>query len=153
MARRVSIVLCIGVLALFLASCGQTYELQSITLSPVSPNLEGIGASQQLTVTAHYSNTKTQDVSVKSTYAISSSPGGPAPASALAVNPSGIVQAVNAACTWTATLGGDGKTYAYSTTAYEVTAMYSGLTTKAFVSVASASGCYDGQAFPAPPIK
>jgi hypothetical protein len=153
MARRVSIVLFIGVLALFLASCGQTYELQSITLSPVSPNLEGIGASQQLTVIAHYSNTKTQEVSVKSTYVISSAPGGLAPMSALAVNTSGIVQAVGAACTWTDAVGGDGKTYVYATSAYEVTAMYSGLTTKVFVSVASAAGCYDGQAFPAPPLK
>ena len=72
--------------------------------------------------------------------------------SALTVNPSGILQAVDAACTWTAVLGGDGKTYAYSTTAYKVTATYSGFTTDAFVSIASAAACYDGQAFPAPPV-
>jgi hypothetical protein len=152
MLRRALVVLGFGFMTVFMASCGSSNELQSITLSPVSPNLEGIGGSKALVVTAHYSNTKTEDVTVRSTYAITSAPGGRAPMGAVTVSASGILQVVESACTWTATLGPDGKTYVYSTTAYTVVATYSGFTSTAFVAAASAGNCFDGQEFPAPPV-
>jgi hypothetical protein len=153
MVRRVLIVLCIGIMITFMANCGQTYTLQSITVTPASPNIEGIGSSQALVVTANYSNSKTEDVTTKSTYQLGPSTHADAPLTAMNVNASGIVKAINAACTWTATLNPDGATYGYTTNPYLVTATYSGFTTQAFVSVDSAGGCYDGLGFPAPTPK
>jgi hypothetical protein len=150
MVRRALIVLCVGFMCIFAASCGQSYDLQSITVAPSSPNVEGIGGTQALVVTAQYSNTKTAVVTVSTTYDRSNLP----PAT-VTLSQSGILEAVGAACTWHAMPTNAGDTqFDYSTDPYPVTASYSenGITKtfQVFVSVASAAGCYDGQAFLAP---
>lgn len=156
MVRRALILLCSGFMAVFMASCGQTYELQSITVSPSQPNIEGINTPQALTVTAHFSNTKTEDVTAKSVYQISQAtaldPDAHTPLEALTVNKSGIVETTSVpACTWTDALSPDGKTYSYwITSPYIVTITYAGFTTTSSVSVASRAGCYDGIGFKAP---
>jgi hypothetical protein len=134
-----------GLMTAFMASCGQTYELQSITVDPPSPSIEGIGSSQALTITAHYSNTKTEDVTVKSTYQLGASADVNAPLSAVIVNKSGLVKAVGGACTWVAEPSDpptDSK-FLYGTSPYPVTVTYSGFTTTAFISVNSLAGCFD----------
>jgi hypothetical protein len=145
MVRRALIVLFFGLMTTFMASCGQTYKLQSITVAPASPNIEGIGSSQQLTVTAHYSNTKTQDVTNQSTYQIGASSDINAPMNAVMANNSGIVKVVDGACTWVAepTDPPTDSKFLYGTSPYTVTITYSGFTTTAFVSVNSLAGCFD----------
>jgi hypothetical protein len=145
MVRRVLFVLFCGLLTVFMASCGQTYELQSITIDPASPNIEGIGTSQAFTVTAHYSNTKTQDVTAKSSFQVGASSDVNAPMTALMVNGSGIAKAVGGACTWVAepTDSPINSKFAFGTSPYTVTATYSGFTAVAFVSVNSLAGCFD----------
>jgi hypothetical protein len=151
MVRRALIVLCVGLMTIFLANCGQTYELESITISPdTGYNLEGLGKSGQLTVTAHYSNTKTEDVTSKSTYEVLGSLDPRAPLGAVTVNNSGLVQ--NSAnlpiCTWYATPAGSG--FGYTTQPYTVTVTYSGHMAQAPISVDSVGGCYDGITYLAP---
>jgi hypothetical protein len=156
MVRRALILLCFGFMTVFMASCGQTYELQSITVTPAQPNIEGINTSQALTVMAHYSNTKSEDVTVKSTYQIGqatalSDPD--TPLGAVSVSKSGIVEtsATVPACTWDYALNSDGKTYSYwITSPYVVTITYAGFTTTSSVSVDSLAGCYDGIGYKAP---
>ncbi len=162
MVQRVITVLCVGVMSVFMASCGQSYSLQSITVAPSSPNIEGIGNTQALTVTAHFSNTKTEDVTGKSTFEIGGSSNPRAPLDAVTVSKAGILQAVIspttgvAACTWHATPTGTSSstssntTFEYSTDPYPVTITYSGFTATAYLSVAAASSCYDGITYKAP---
>ena len=156
MVQRAWMMLCVCGLALLMAGCGQTYELQSITVAAkstgtASTNLEGIGAEDSFIVTAHYSNTKTEDVTTKATFQLGSSTDVNAPLTAVSLDKSGIIKAVNAACTWHATPT-DVKltTFAYSTEPYTLTVSFGGFTSQAFVSVASAAGCYDGQTYTAP---
>ncbi len=157
MVRRALILLCFGLMTVFMASCGQTYQLQSISVTPAQPNIEGINSPSpglQLVVTAHYSNTKTEDVTVNSTFQLGASSDPDAPLSALTVNKSGVVQTTSVpACTWGYKLNPDGSTYSYwITSPYVVTVTYSGFTTTSAVSVASrAPGCYDGIGLLAPP--
>lgn len=161
MLRRVLTVLCIGFVCFFAASCGQSFDLESITATPTSPNIEGIGSTQQLTVTASFTNQKTSDVTTRATYQVGASADPNAPLDALTLNNSGLLQAVVSptqqigSCTWHAqptdnTL----TTYNYSTQPYDVTVTFTQngvtATTHAYVSVDSAAGCYDGQGFPAP---
>jgi hypothetical protein len=153
MARRALLVLCLGLMTLILASCGQTYELQSISISPdTGYNLEGVGKSGQLTITAHYSNSKTADVTTKSTFQISGSLDPRAPLGAVAVNESGLVQnsANIGVCTWYAEPSASGATntsFGYFTNPYTVTVTYSGHTAQAPVSVDSVADCYDGTTY------
>ena len=108
MVRRALIVLCIGVIAACMASCGQTYKLDSITIAPAAgyilTNAEPQGA---LVVTANYSNTKTAVVTVDSKYEIGASAlnSTTAPLNAVSVNNSGVVTASGTipACTYSAT--------------------------------------------------
>jgi hypothetical protein len=148
MVQRAMVLLCVCSLAVFMLGCGQTYELQSITVSPTTANLEGYNATQVLTVTAHYSNTKTQDVTANSTYQVSQATAGSdpnTPNGAVTVNNSGIVETSNSiwACTWRATQVGTSYTYGV-TSPYIVTVKYSGFTTSTAVAVASGPSCYDG---------
>jgi hypothetical protein len=164
MLRRAFILLCVGLLMVMLASCGQTYKLMSITVTTTPAgattpsasawgNIEGIGNTATLAVTAHYSNTKTEDVTVKSTFEVGDSTDPRAPTGALTVNVSGIAKAVdpNGTCTWYAepTNSAD-TTFAYDTKPYVVTVTYSGFTTTAYVSVDSVVDCYDGITYTAP---
>ena len=133
-------IFCAGLL--LWSGCGQTYSLQSITMAPPSPNLSGIGASQQFTVTAHYSNGKTEDITTKVAFVLS--PSALAPLSAETISASGIVQNVVGACTWTAVANPAPATgYTYGTDPYTLTATYSGFTAESFVSVASLADCWN----------
>lgn len=163
MVRRAWIVLFVGFMTVFMASCGQTYKLLSISVTPgalgatgsSAINLEGIGTFQALTVTATYSNTKTQVVTLKSAYQVGASADVNAPLSALIVNQTGVVKAVDGACTWVAepTNPPTNTTFGYGTAPYTTTITYTEngvtATTTAFVSVNSLAGCYD-PANPAP---
>lgn len=146
MVRRVLVILCFGFMTLFMASCGQTYELQSITIAPSQPNIDGISTPLAVTVTAHYSNGKTEDATTKASYQVSSSDPADVPLAGLAVNKSGILSTTTVpVCTWTWTLNADGSTFSYALVKpYTLTATYSGFTATAVVGVASASPCYDG---------
>ena len=69
MVPRVLTALGAGFMAVLMASCGQTYKLDSITVAPATGyNLVSPGQTGALTVTATYSNTKTNDVTANSSY-------------------------------------------------------------------------------------
>lgn len=162
MVRRALVVLCFAFTTVFMASCGQTYHLVSISATPSTGyNLEVPGQTGAITVTATYSNTKTNVVTVSSKYQIAASSNPSAPLSvngvpALTVNQSGVVQASGSAgvCTWTAAIPTGSTTYAYTSAPYTVNVTYtdSGVTVSSSVpiSVATAANCYDGQAYPHP---
>jgi hypothetical protein len=116
MVRRVLIVLSFGLMTMFMASCGQTYKLLSISVTPGTPSasgnqqitLLGIGAFQQLTVTAKFSNGKTQDVTVDphTTYQLNASgmpadlnPAVAVPMQNVSLSQSGKVTVLSKACT------------------------------------------------------
>lgn len=157
MVRRAMLVLCFALLTVFMASCGQTYELQSISVVAIPAgattstsaiaDLEGIGSTANLVVTAHYSNTKTEVVTVKANWNGTSAPSPTgvkldAPVGAVTVNQSGLASVVDPACTWVATASG--TSYTYTPYYYTVTVTYSGYTTYAYIAVDSETGCYDG---------
>jgi hypothetical protein len=127
--------------ALLLVSCGQTYELASIELTPTSPNIVGIGGTQQFVVTARYTNTKSEDVTLKSTFTIAA-PNGTilvVPPSALNMSPAGMMEVIQGACTWTKS--GTTTDPVYGTTPYVLKATFDKHDAIAFVSVASIAGC------------
>lgn len=132
-----SLIAC-GLIAITLSGCGDTYELQSISLAPTHPNVVGIGGTAQFTVTAHYSNNKTADVTRKATYQITASP--KAPLSAVKIDANGWVEAIDGACTWTCT--GTAPNYEYGTDPYILNVSFEGKTVQGFISVASIAGCY-----------
>lgn len=153
--RRALAVVCLCVLCVFLANCGQSFDLQSIDVSPASPNLEGIGSSQTFTVTAHFSNTKSADVTQRATFVmgkdLDTSTIDPIASGILTLNQN-VVQNVLPGCTWTSTSNGSGG-YNYGTNPFVLTVTYTdnGVTkqAQAFVSVASTAipACYDGQSY------
>lgn len=153
MVRRALIVLCLGFMTVILASCGQTYELQSITIAPdTGYNLEGLAKSGQLTVTAHYSNSKTEDITAKSTYQVGASTDPRAPLGAVTVNNSGLVQnsANIGVCTWYAepnSASATNTSFGYFINPYTVTVTFSGHTAQTQISVDSVADCYDGTTY------
>jgi hypothetical protein len=162
MVQRALVLLCVGCMAVFMSSCGQTYELQSITVASTltgvpTTNLEGIGASDSFIVTAHYSNTKSEVVTVHSNFQLGSSTDALAPLDAVTLSRSGVAQAVISpskgvgACTWHATPTNSTDTlFGYTTEPYPVTVTYQGFSATGYINVASAGACYDGQEFIAP---
>jgi hypothetical protein len=170
MVRRALVVLCLGLMTILLANCGQTYELQSLTVTATAAstggttsasaaaNIEGIGNTATLAVTAHYSNSKTEDVTVNSIYQVDASTDPRAPLTDLTVSKSGIAKAVNpnGTCTWYAEPTSSANTaYSYGTQPYPVTVTYTEngvtATTMAYISVDSAAtDCYDGITYTAP---
>jgi hypothetical protein len=170
MVRRALLVLCLGLMTVLLASCGQTYELQSISVTPGTLdsagnsqiNLVGDGAFQQLTVTAKYSNTKTKDVTVHSSYQLNASKMGDAsdgrsiaPLTSVAVNNSGMVNVLDYACTWDTEPTSSADTAWYYTIApYQVKVTYTenGVTATALMDVTvvnlnNGGYCFDGTDF------
>jgi hypothetical protein len=153
MLPRVLTALGAGFMAVLMASCGQTYKLDSITVAPATGyNLVSPGQTGPLTVTATYSNTKTNDVTANSSYELGASPapGDAAPLSingvpTVTVNKSGVVTASSSVgvCTWVATTTGTTTTYA--TYPYPVTITYAEngvtVTASAPISVATLAGC------------
>ncbi len=117
MGRRTLMVFGLGFMTLLLASCGQTYEVQSITVTDAdSFTLTSLGVGDPLTVTANYSNSKTAIVTTKSQYngvEGSNNPVvGAAPNGAVTVNNSGIVEDSSVqACTYAPTASGTPTTY------------------------------------------
>jgi len=159
MGRRALVVLGLVFMTVLLASCGQSYQLMSITVTPgaldaagnASIALDGVGAFQQLTVTAKYSNQKTQDVTLLSSYQVGASAMGEkiAPLESLTVNKSGQVNLVNYACTWdTEPTNAAATNWSYYTAPYTVTVKYTdnGHTATALLNVSAANlvYCYDG---------
>jgi hypothetical protein len=147
MVRRVLGVLCLGITVLFMSSCGQTYKVQSIAVTPAAGYiLLNSAPTGQLTVTATFSNTKTEDVTLSSTYPVGGSgnpTAGAAPLNAVTVSESGLVEASGTipACTYVPATSGTGFTsYPYTVT---VTYTNNGVTVHQPVSinVATAPGC------------
>jgi hypothetical protein len=101
-------------------------------------------------VTANYSNTKTNIVTVHSSYQIGASraPGGAAPLDAVSVDNSGVVSASSSifSCTWVSTTSG--TTTTYGTYPYPVTVTYTenGVTVQASapISMATVANCAYG---------
>lgn len=109
MLRRVLAGLCVGFMCIFAASCGQTYQLQSITVTDADDfNLSSLSEpNDPLTVTAHFSNTKTSVVTTSASYnGVTGSTAPNAPNGAVTVNDSGIVELKSQACTWAIPEGG-----------------------------------------------
>jgi hypothetical protein len=151
MARRALAVLCFGILSLFMASCGQTYHLDSITVSPKSFYLEGPNAptpleSQPLTVTGNYSNTKTEIVTTGSTYQVDQATGMSdpnTPTGAVFVNgTSGVVEVSPRILACTFKLNSTGTGYV-TTSPYVVTVTYQGQQDTAAVYVDTMPNCHD----------
>lgn len=148
MVRRALIVLCVGSMTIFLANCGQTYKLVSISVSPAAGyNLTNAAPQGALMVTANYSNSKTGDVTSKSSYEIiasslqsSTAPSSVGGVATITVNGSGLVTANAAApaCTWSATTPPQPSPYQV-----EVSFTDNGVTATALVpiNVATAAGC------------
>jgi hypothetical protein len=133
----------IGIIALvaLLCGCGQTYELVSIEISPSHPNVVGIGGMKQIAVLARYSNTKTTDVTHRSTYTITAPTGTTliVPPTAVTISPAGMLEVVQGACTWTKS--GTTEEPIYGTTPYTLKASFDHQEAIGFVSVASIAGC------------
>lgn len=143
MRKNIFLLVACGVLAFALSGCGDSYELQSISIDPTHPNVVGIGGTAQFTVTAHYSNNKTSDVTRRSTFQIAAPTGGTAfaPLSAVTINANGLVEALNpGACTWV--VSGTSPDWQYATDPYVLTVSFSGKTVEGYISVASIGGCY-----------
>lgn len=148
MSKKILVLFGTVLLVMLLASCGQTYELQSIEVEPTSPNMIGIGGTQQFTVTAHYSNTKSTDISHRATYTITPPPFAPAGyavmPNAVTISPTGFGEVVQGACTWSSSSTTDAKgnvTTVFGTTPYTLTVSFEGKQAVSFVSVASIAGC------------
>jgi hypothetical protein len=141
--KKILTLIACGVLAFAFSGCGDSYELQSISIDPTHPNVVGIGGTQQFTVTAHYSNNKTSDVTRRATFQISAPSGGGsfAPLSAVTINANGLVEALNpGACTWM--VSGTSPNWLYGTDPYILTVSFGGKTVEGYISVASIAGCY-----------
>ncbi len=157
MVRRALILSCVGVMAVCLASCGQTYKLDSITIAPAAGyNLTSASPQGALVVTANYSNTKTAVVTVNSTYEILASPliTTTAPSSVggvptVSIDKSGNVtaSATATACTWVATTSGGTTTYVSYPFSAQATYTDDGVTATATapINVATAPGCVTQQ--------
>jgi len=147
----IALICCVALVG-SVSGCGGN-ELQSLTLTisstSSSTNLAGIGDSLQLQVLAHYSNTSILDETTHSTYTIAPPNPAPvgsatfvAPAGAVTVNASGIVQDVQGACTWTnAPIIPPATTAIAGTNPYIVSVTYGGMTATQFVSVSSIVNC------------
>lgn len=127
-------------LSFFLTGCGGA-TLQSVEITPTSASLVGIGATQQFSVTATYSNGRQLDVTLHSTYTVATpNPLGPVtPDNAIVMNATGMGQSVLGACTWVAS--GTSTAQTFGTSPYVLTATFDGLSGTSFVSVASLVGC------------
>jgi hypothetical protein len=138
---RALLISLLAVLCGFMPGCGQQMELIAVEVTPTSPNIVGIGGTEQFQVMAKYNNTESGDVTVKATYQIDPPDGlvPLAPPQALSINARGLMKAVDAACTWTKS-GTDEKPV-YGTSPYKLTVTFEGKQAVAFVSVASLAGC------------
>ena len=133
MIRRALLLVWILCMAVFMSSCGQTYKLVSISASPSTGcTLTSQGQTCQLAITALYSNSKTADVTLKSSYSIGQSPLFNANVNTVNPNPEmpigndgpGVIQALTtvAGCSYAGT--SSGGTTTYQAAPYTVTVTY-----------------------------
>ena len=122
---------------LVISGCGAK-DLQSIQVTPTNVDLTTLGASQQFSVMANYSNNSSFNVANQVTYTVTS----PATnvANAVTVSGTGLAENVIATCTWQPTFDSTGKQAGFSSTPYVVTVTFDGQTATAFINVAS-TGC------------
>ena len=74
MLRRALAGLCVGFMCIFAASCGQTYKVVSVNVTPAAGYiLTTASPTGQLAAVATFSNTKTSDVTLSSNYIIEES--------------------------------------------------------------------------------
>lgn len=146
-------------IAVLMTSCGQTYHLQSIVLSPPSSSIEGISNYASFRVMAQNSNGKSEDVTTQAVFTLSAPSNLSASGQAYMLSnvklSQGIanqLQATGPVCTWTwiehKTVDSSGKatyTYDYGTTPMMMTATYRGMTSTGTVSINSQIGCYNPQ--------
>lgn len=145
-------------LAFFTTSCGQTYHLQSIVLSPPSTTIEGISNYATFKVVAQNSNGQTEDVTTRAVFSLSADSNVLTPAQlnyilanvTLRQGLANQVQVVGPVCTWSwqesvTTDGSGNKTYThvYGTQPLNITATFNGMTSSGTISINSATGCYD----------
>ena len=142
MVRRVLAGLCVGFMCIFGASCGQSYKLQSIAVTPSTGySFSDLGDTGALVVVASFSNTKSSVVTANSTYqvGVSTAPANAAPLGVITVDNSGLVvnSSTLVACTYDPV-----TSQAYP---YPVTVSYSnnGVTATKIVpiNVSTAPGC------------
>lgn len=126
---------------LFTLGCGGDLEVVAADVEPSSANLIGIGATQQIRVLAKFSDGReAQDVTVRSTFQIEPDPMAPyAPQGAITINASGLLMAMDGACTWTK--GGTEEDPTYGTNPYKLTATFENHQAVAFISIASIVNC------------
>jgi hypothetical protein len=167
MVRRAFVVLCFGLMTILMAGCGQSYKLLSLTVTPGTPSasgnqlitLLGIGGFQQLTVTAAFSNGKTQDVTVDphTTFQINASgmpaalnPAVAVPLTSISLSKSGKVTVLSEACTVdTEPVPGSGDTaWTYFGYPYKAQVSYTEngvtATTSLDIFVINSRYCWDG---------
>jgi len=126
---------------IFNLGCGGDLEVVAADIDPSSVNLIGIGATQQIRVLAKYSDGRQpEDVTLKSTFQIEPPAAAPfAPTEAITINASGLIMAMDGACTWTK--GGTEEDPTYGTNPYKLIATYENHQAVAFISIASIVNC------------
>jgi hypothetical protein len=140
--RRIAVALCLGFVCLFGASCGQTYTLQAITITPKDGlTLSTPGQTESISVTAYFKNStssKSLGVSYQSSYTITppdSNVISTAPAGAVLYQYPNLIKAddILMACTYSGAVD-----YPYT-----VTASYTsdGVTKTASIPVTVTDGC------------
>ncbi len=142
----------LGALTLLATSCGTGDKIGSLTISDGSStltNLQGIGGTLQLKVTANYTSGKQIDVTNFAIYTAIPDPNNsvddtgtplPSPPQTVMLNATGLVTAVDpAVCTWE-NLGTAQTPSWFLTGEYMITAQYRGFTSQPiFIGVASAA--------------
>lgn len=146
LAKPVASIAGCAFLLFFVAGCGAR-SLKSVEITPNSADLVGIGATQQFSVIASYTDGSQFDVTTQAKFSVATpNPIGPVtPPNAVTVNGSGQAQAVLAACTWTGTATTTGTTTTigppFTTAPYILTATFDNQSGQSFVSVASVGSC------------
>lgn len=146
----------LGAATLLVSSgCGTSDKLASLTITQKNSssssgfmNLQGIGGTVQLVVTANYTSGKTVDETNWVTYTVNPErtldnniTPLPAPPLGMTISPTGMLTAVDPAiCTWI-NLGSDDTPAWFLSGDYMITATYKGIVSQpVFVGVASSSG-------------
>jgi len=137
--RHVGIVLCVGFVCFLGASCGDSYELQSISITPSTGlTLSTPGETEAISVIAYFSNSKSLGVTHQSSYMITAPDPG-----MISTAPDGAVlyeipNLISASPTVLACTFSGGVNYPYT-----VTASYTrnGVTKTASIPVTVTDGC------------
>jgi hypothetical protein len=143
--RTIFCIAFLSLLAICLTNCGSTDNLRTIQLTTPSTDLQGIGATAQLSVQGTYAYGPNRDLTNQVTYTIIVDPNSqiplPTPPNTITVSKTGLVTAVEpAVCTFNDV--GTLTTPVWVLTGdYEITATYRGVTSQpVYIGVASAAG-------------